>query len=120
MRFGCTAASTLTRTRLVGVSRAYSVALPRCMATDPFKESGGVPGSDPKVAVIVDGKKQLSPKVLKLAADISELTLLETAELCEALKVRQKGGGEAPSEGCMAAAVVAVCVSWLAGACSRR
>jgi hypothetical protein len=57
------------------------------MSFSTKSEGGMALTGDPDVSVIVNGKKELSPKVLKLAAEICELNLLETADLCEALKV---------------------------------
>jgi hypothetical protein len=69
--------------------RLYSVASQRCSA-DPFTDKSGIPGSDPSLASIVNGKKIVSPKIIKLADDIVGLSLLETVDLCDQLKV---GGG---------------------------
>jgi hypothetical protein len=96
-RIGFSAAASLRTANRAGVPcRHYTSALQLCTATSPFKESSGIAGADPSVSVIVNGKKQLSPKVLKLASDICELNLLETADLCEALKVRWASAGDGP------------------------
>ncbi len=61
----------------------------RCVSTSSSRWAAATPAASlsPTVSVIVNGKKEPSPRLVQLANDITSLTLLESAELAELLKV---------------------------------